>query len=243
MRERLQKIISAAGVASRRAAERLIEDGTVTVNGETAVLGQSADIETDIICVNGRQIEIEAERSYIMLNKPRGYVTTMSDEHGRKTVRELTESAGKRLYPVGRLDLDTEGLLILTDDGELANALMHPSHEVEKVYEVTVSGEDIDASLAVLRSALVIDGYKIKPAKAEIVSSARQSTVLHITISEGRNRQVRKMCDAANLRVIRLRRISEGTLSLGTLPTGKWRYLEKNEIELMKKIIFPPSER
>lgn len=237
MTERLQKIISAAGVTSRRAAERLIEDGKVTVNGVTAFLGQSADADRDEICIDGRPVKATQKRAYIMLNKPKGYVTTLSDEKGRRTVADLVNGAGRRLYPVGRLDMDTEGLLIMTDDGSLANRLTHPSHEVEKVYEATVSGADINSSLKVLRSALVIDGRAIKPAKVEVKDLQDERFVLHITISEGRNRQVRKMCDLAGLELHRLRRIAEGGLSLGRMKSGQWRYLTENEIKMLKKII------
>jgi len=237
MAERLQKIISAAGIASRRAAERLIENGSVTVNGDVATVGQSADILVDIICVNGKQITSSEERVYIILNKPRGYVTTLSDERGRKTVADLVSGVGRRLYPVGRLDMDTEGLLIMTDDGELANALMHPSHEVAKIYEATVSGAEINAALEILRSALVIDGYKIKPARVEVRSMLEEKYVLQITITEGKNRQVRRMCEQASLTVHRLRRVAEGTLTLGKLRSGQWRNLTENEIGGLKKII------
>lgn len=237
MQQRLQKIISAAGIASRRAAEKLIDDGRVTVNAQTAVIGQSADLDSDVICVDGRPIAVNAERRYIMLNKPRGYVTTMKDEKGRKTVAELVKDVGCRLYPVGRLDMDSEGLLIMTDDGELANKLMHPSHQVKKTYETTVSGNNINAALPILRSALEIDGYRIKPAQVEVKDVDGERYILHVGISEGRNRQVRKMCEQAGLKVHRLKRISEGTLRLGDLNTGHWRELDKNEIKELKKII------
>lgn len=237
MQQRLQKIISAAGLASRREAERLISGGRVTVNGETAVLGQSADPERDVIRVDGRTAAVSGCRTYIMLNKPRGYVTTLRDERGRRTVADLVRDAGVRLYPVGRLDMDSEGLLIMTDDGELANRLMHPAHTVKKTYETKVSGADINSALPILRSALEIDGYQIRPAQVEVKRAEEDGYVLHITISEGRNRQVRKMCAAAGLKVHRLRRISEGSLSLGNLKTGEWRKLTQNEISQLKKII------
>lgn len=237
MPERLQKIISSAGIASRRAAEELIRAGRVTVNGETASLGMSADAETDLVCLDGRPLRVREAHTYIMLNKPRGYVTTMSDERGRKTVAELVADAGARVLPAGRLDLDSEGLLLMTDDGELINCLTHPSHGVEKTYETTVSGADMDAVLPVLRSALVIDGKRIRPARVELAGEAGERKVLRITISQGLNRQVRKMCAAAGLRVHRLRRVSEGPLTLGTLAPGRWRPLTENEIKQLKKII------
>ena len=234
MTQRLQKIISAAGVCSRRAAEKLITEGRVTVNGATAALGMSADEELDDIRVDGKSISVSEAKTYIMLNKPRGFVTTMSDEKGRRTVRDLIESAGERLYPVGRLDMDSEGLLICTNDGELANRLMHPRYEMKKTYETLVSGAPMESALPILRSALVIDGYTITPAEAEYIGSEDGKQLLAITISEGRNRQVRKMCEQASLQVHRLRRVSEGVLKLGELPVGKWRYLTENEISSLK---------
>lgn len=237
MRQRLQKIISCAGAASRRAAEELIRAGRVTVNGETAALGMSADPDTDAVCLDGRRLRPVQAHTYIMLNKPRGYVTTMSDERGRKTAAELVADAGARLLPVGRLDLDSEGLLLMTDDGELINRLTHPSHGVEKTYETTVSGADMDAALPVLRSALVIDGQRIRPARVELADDRGERKLLRITVSQGINRQVRKMCAAAGLRVHRLRRVSEGPLLLGELGPGRWRRLTENEIEELKKII------
>lgn len=237
MTERLQKILSSAGIASRRAAEKMIAEGRVAVNGATASLGMSADPEIDEITVDGARVGARQAMRYIMLNKPRGYVTTLSDERGRRNVAQLVSSAGVRLYPVGRLDMDSEGLLIMTNDGELANKLMHPSHSVKKTYETTVRGTDINKALPVLRSPLEIDGYRIRPAEVEVKDYEDGAYILHITISEGRNRQVRKMCDAAGLKVMRLRRISEGELHLGELPTGKWRELSENEIRQLKKII------
>lgn len=231
MAERLQKLISAAHIASRRAAEQMIMQGRVTVNGRVASLGESADPAVDTVLVDGKPLTLCEAHTYIMLNKPRGFVTTLSDEQGRRTVADLVRDAGVRLYPVGRLDLDSDGLLIMTDDGELANALMHPRHVVDKVYRTEVEG-DVEAALPILRSAMEIDGYRIRPATVEVAGEC----VLHITIHEGRNRQVRKMCAAAGLRVRRLTRISEGPLSLGELPLGKWRLLTENEIEALKRI-------
>lgn len=237
MLQRLQKIISSAGLASRRAAEELIKAGRVTVNGRKASLGDSADMDMDVVCLDGRALRPLCEHTYIMLNKPRGYVTTMSDERGRKTVVELVTGTGARVLPVGRLDLDSEGLLIMTDDGDLINRLTHPSHGVEKTYETTVSGADMDTALPQLRSAMVIDGQQIRPARVELARDFGDQKLLRITISQGMNRQVRKMCAAAGLRVHRLRRVSEGPLSLGCLAPGQWRMLTENEIEVLKKII------
>lgn len=237
MKERLQKLISSAGLASRRAAEELIKQGRVEVNGETASLGMSADPELDDIRVNGKRLRISGTRVYIMLNKPRGYVTTLSDEKGRKTVAELVKGAGRRLYPVGRLDLNSEGLLIMTDDGEAANALMHPSHEVGKTYRVTVSGREPEAAVRELEALREVDGEPIRPAQVSFAGETGEGKyMLDVTIHEGRNRQVRKMCAAAGLEVRRLVRIAEGELSLGGLQTGKWRHLTSEELDWLLKL-------
>ena len=237
MKERLQKLISGAGIASRRAAEKLILSGRVTVNGETATLGMGANLDKDIVEVDGVRIGEMSERMYIMLNKPRGYVTTLSDEKGRRTVAELVEGAGRRLYPVGRLDLNSEGLLIMTDDGEAANALMHPAHEVEKVYSVTVRGRVTQRQVAAMEALRAIDGKEIRPAKVKLLSSDDEFTRLRFTIHEGRNRQVRRMCESVNLVVTRLVRTSEGELKLGKLPSGRWRLLTGDEVGYIKSLI------
>lgn len=237
MKERLQKLISSAGLASRRAAEELIKQGRVKVNGETASLGMSADPELDDIRVNGKRLRISGTRVYIMLNKPRGYVTTLSDEKGRKTVAELVKGADRRLYPVGRLDLNSEGLLIMTDDGEAANALMHPSHEVGKTYRVTVSGREPEAAVRELEALREVEGEPIRPAQVSLAGETGEGKyMLDVTIHEGRNRQVRKMCAAAGLEVRRLVRIAEGELSLGGLQTGKWRHLTSEELDWLLKL-------
>lgn len=237
MKERLQKLISSAGLASRRAAEELIKQGRVKVNGETASLGMSADPELDDIRVNGKRLRISGTQVYIMLNKPRGYVTTLSDEKGRKTVAELVKGAGRRLYPVGRLDLNSEGLLIMTDDGEAANALMHPSHEVGKTYRVTVSGREPEAAVRELEALREVEGEPIRPAQVSLAGETGEGKyMLDVTIHEGRNRQVRKMCAAAGLEVRRLVRIAEGELSLGGLQTGKWRHLTSEELDWLLKL-------
>ena len=235
MQERLQKLIAASGLCSRRAAEGLIEQGRVEINGVVASLGQSADESRDTITVDGKPLRREAGRTYIMLNKPRGYITTMSDDRGRKTVAQLTQDVGVRVFPVGRLDLDSEGLLIMTDDGELANRLTHPSNEVEKTYHVRVRGGDLNKAIAVLSSPLVLDGKPIKPAKIRLLDDTPEGALLSVTISEGRNRQVRRMCEMAKLRVLRLKRVSEGGINLGTLPTGKWRALNAKELASLQK--------
>ena len=217
MEERLQKILSAHGVSSRRAAEGYLSAGRVTVNGCTARVGDKADPERDDIRVDGRPLRRPARRTYLMLNKPRGYVTTLSDEKGRRTVAELVAGCGARVWPVGRLDLDSEGLLLLTDDGALTHALLHPSHE--------------DAALPVLRGPMELDGYALRPAR---VTPAGEG-VLSVVIHEGRNRQVRRMCAAAGLRVRRLQRVLEGELCLGALPVGAWRHLTGEELCLLRK--------
>ena len=235
MQMRLQKLIAASGYCSRRAAESLIADGRVAVNGVIAGIGQSADDSRDEITIDNVPLRREAGRTYIMLNKPRGYVTTMSDERGRRTVAELTEDVGARVFPVGRLDLDSEGLLLMTDDGELANLLMHPKNEVEKTYHVRTRGGNLDKALAFLGTPMEIDGKPISPAKIRLLDSSGDGALISVTISEGRNRQVRKMCDKAGLRVLRLKRVSEGGISLGSLPAGKWRFLNAKEIASLQK--------
>lgn len=229
MAERLQKIISAAGLMSRRAAEEYIEAGRVKLNGEVAKLGDKAE-ETDVITVDGKPLPCAGGKTYIMLNKPRGYVTTMSDEKGRKNVTELICGQG-RVYPVGRLDMYSEGLLIMTNDGDFANTLMHPSHEFKKTYRTWVQGEDVGIAVEYLRGELDIGDYIVRADNVDIESLIPGGAVLLITISEGRNRQVRKMCACVGLKVTRLMRISEGPLELGTLPIGKWRHLTESEIK------------
>lgn len=235
MEQRLQKIIASSGLCSRRAAEKLIDEGRITVNGRVASIGDSADDEKDLILIDSNPLPKNGQRTYIILNKPRGYITAMSDDRGRKTVAELTKEVGERVYPVGRLDYDSEGLLIMTNDGELSHKLMHPSSNIKKTYETRVKGEGIESAVRTLRSPLVIDGYKINPAEVKLMNLTENGAVLSITISEGKNRQIRKMCEQAGLEVIRLKRVSEGSLKLGSLPVGKWRYLTEAEIENLQK--------
>lgn len=231
MTERLQKILSARGVASRRAAEKMIEEGRVSVNGAIAVLGQVADAEVDVILLDGKPLPTGSEHIYIMLHKPRGYVTTLSDEKGRKTAAELVKTCGVRVYPVGRLDMDSEGLLLFTNDGEFANALMHPKHEVDKAYLTWV--EDFsEEAIGRLKRPVELDGYRIRAPKVRIVKPG----LLEITIHEGRNRQVRRMCEAAGMRVTRLKRVREGELQLGDLPLGAWRYLSNEEVKKLHDV-------
>ena len=236
MKERLQKLISAAGIASRRAAETMILEGRVTVNGLPASLGMSADPDADNVCVDGEPITIEKRRRYIVLNKPRGYVTTMKDERGRPTVAELTADAGTRLYPVGRLDMDSEGLVILTDDGAAANSLMHPRHEVNKVYTVFVQGADIKSSIRRMQAMDELDGERIRPPQVTLIELKGNSAELQITIHEGKNRQIRRMCRAVDLHVNRLIRIAEGAILLGDLAAGKWRSMTKDEISFLQEL-------
>lgn len=237
MIQRLQKIISAAGIASRRASETMIAEGRVTVNGKTATVGMSADPDVDTILVDGEPISISARRRYIILNKPRGYVTTLKDEFDRPTVAELVADAGGRLYPVGRLDMDSEGLLIMTDDGELANALMHPSHEVNKLYTVFVQGQDIKASVKALQAMDNLEGEPIAKPQVMLIELKGTGAELQITIHEGKNRQIRRMCKACGLGVSRLIRIAEGPVILGDLPLGKWRNMTRDEISFLQKLI------
>ncbi len=237
MIQRLQKIISAAGIASRRASETMIEEGRVKVNGRVATLGMSADPDVDTVEVDGNVISIAARRRYIILHKPRGYVTTMKDERGRPTVAELVEDAGDRLYPVGRLDMDSEGLLIMTNDGELANALMHPSHEVNKLYNVFVQGEDIKGSVRALQAMDRLEGEPIAKPQVMLIELKGKTAELQITIHEGKNRQIRRMCKACGLGVNRLVRVAEGPILLGELPCGRWRSMTKEEISYLQKLI------
>lgn len=230
MRERLQKLISGSGLMSRRAAEKLIAEGRVTVNGRKAMVGEKADPETDTVLIDGRPLDADTVKTYVMLNKPKGYVTTMSDEKGRKNVSMLVADAGIRLYPVGRLDLNSEGLLIMTNDGDFANRLMHPSNDILKTYEVRVTGDDIKGALDVLSGPIEIDGTVVNAKSVELKALSSCDAVLQITIGEGKNREVRKMCAYAGLKVKELRRIKEGSLELGGLKSGKWRYLTPEEI-------------
>jgi len=233
MAERLQKILSARGVASRRKAEEMIEKGLVTVNGGVAMLGDSADPETDIILVEGKPLPDKQEYVYILLHKPRGYVTTLSDEKGRPNAAQLLSDCGVRVYPVGRLDMDSEGLLLFTNDGDFANALMHPKHEVKKTYDTWVTGYVPGAEVR-LSQPIELDGYTIRPPRVKLIRAEGKKAKFQITIHEGRNRQVRRMCEAAGMTVTRLKRIKEGNLSLGDLPLGKWRYLTPDEVAEMK---------
>lgn len=234
MEERLQKLLSAAGVCSRRAAETYITSGRVTVNGAPAELGQRADPEKDVILVDGQPLRAKEEHVYLLLNKPRGYVTTLSDEKGRKNVAELTADCGVRVYPVGRLDLDSEGLLLMTNDGDLMQHLLHPSGEVNKTYHVSVYGPVAGAEKK-LSAITDLEGEKIRPAQVKVLRRGAEAAELAITIHEGKNRQIRRMCAQCGLTVKRLRRVKEHTLELGDLAPGKWRHLTEAEVEALKK--------
>ena len=233
MKERLQKILSARGVASRRKAEEMISTGLVTVNGQTAALGDTADPDVDEIRIDGAPLPEKEGNVYILLHKPRGYVTTLSDEKGRPNAAQLVADCGVRVYPVGRLDMDSEGLLLFTNDGEFANSLMHPKHEVKKTYDTWVTGYFPGAEVRLSRS-ITLDGYTIRPPKVKLIRAEGKKAKFRITIHEGRNRQVRRMCEAAGMQCTRLRRVREGNLALGDLPLGKWRYLTPEEVAALK---------
>ncbi len=231
MTERIQKLISAAGLMSRRAAEEAIAAGRVEVNGEKAGLGDRADPAADRITVDGKELPRTEEKLYLMLNKPRGYVTTLHDEKGRRNVTELMTGLDARVYPVGRLDMYSEGLLLLTNDGDFANRVMHPSHEVTKTYRTWVTGADIEKAVKTLRRPMEIDGATVRAQGVDIEQSFPGGALLNVRIGEGRNRQVRKMCEQAGLKVTRLQRIAEGGVELGSLKSGCWRRLTGDEIK------------
>ena len=233
MTERVQKLLAAAGLCSRRTAEEWIAAGRVTVNGQAAHIGDKADPETDTVAVDGRPVGRAAGHVYIMLHKPRGYVTTLSDERGRRTAAELVKDCGVRVYPVGRLDRDSEGLLLFTNDGQLTHALLHPSHQVDKTYIVSVTGAE-DGSAARLAAVDKLDGESIVPAQVEELHRSGTAAEYRVVIHQGKKRQIRRMCAAAGLEVTRLCRVAEGGLRLGGLPPGKWRYLTEEELGLIR---------
>lgn len=233
MKERIQKILSQRGVASRRQAEQMILDGRISCNGAVCALGDVADADTDTLLLDGKPLPSKGKSVYIMLNKPKGYVTTLSDEKNRKNVAQLVAQCGVRVYPVGRLDMDSEGLLLLTNDGDFANRIMHPRGCVDKIYSVEVKGYT-PQRLEQLKKPIYLDGYRIAPPQVNLVSSDQDLATIRITIHEGRNRQVRRMCARAGMQVKRLIRIQEGTLRLGNLPSGMWRFLTADELEAMQ---------
>jgi len=239
MEERLQKILSAQGICSRRAAEAYIAAGRVRVNGRPAHLGDKANTERDEITVDGALICRTKHLMYLMLNKPRGYVTTLSDEKGRKTVAELVKGCGSRVWPVGRLDLDTDGLLLLTNDGAWTNLLTHPGREVEKEYRVWVNGDTTQGAARMAALTELEDGTAICTPNVCVLSDG----LLSVTIHEGKNRQVRRMCALSGLGVKRLQRVREGGLLLGDLPIGKWRILETAEVERLRTEGMPTCKK
>lgn len=231
---KLQKYFSDCGILSRRAAEEEIKQGKVTVNGECAFLGMRIFPDVDVVVYKGARVRAQSEEKlYILLNKPRGIVTTLSDEKGRPTVLSLISGLGARVYPVGRLDIDSDGLLLLTNDGALTNKLTHPRHKIPKIYNVTVKGEVTEGALTLLSSPLVIDGYKIQPVEVEIIKKEPSQTILKMTLYEGRNRQIRKMCALADLKITRLTRVALGNIALGSLEVGKWRFLTQSETDYL----------
>ncbi len=232
MRERLQKILASAGITSRRKAEKLILEGRVVVNGTAASLGDSADLETDRIIVDGRAVETAQTHLYLALYKPRGYLSSVSDERGRKTVTDLVSGCGTRVYPIGRLDLQSEGLLLLTNDGEFANLVSHPRYENEKTYFVSVRGE-VETKLPALMLPIEIEGKMTRPAEVEVLSDDGEKAKLRFTIREGRNRQVRRICETAGLEVTRLVRYSEGCVTIDGLRPGQWRRLTDQEVQTL----------
>ena len=233
---RIQKFISDCGVMLRRAAEKEIEAGHVTVNGKRALIGQKINPVHDKVKVGGKPCRRTEEKVYVMLNKPRGYVTTMSDEKGRKCIPELMKELPERVYPCGRLDMESEGLLLLTNDGTVADKLMHPRNHLEKIYHVKVRTEIAPEVITRLNEPMVIDGYKIKPVTVALIAKKDGATTLRFTLSEGRNRQIRKMCEQVGLEVMRLRRIAVGELNIGTLRPGQWRFLNHSETEYLKNL-------
>lgn len=239
---RLQKMLADCGVASRRKSEELIEKGKVKVNGKIAKIGDKVDPYSDKVYVFGKRVTASAKPKYryIMLNKPRGVLTTMSDEKGRKCIADLVRDIPERVYPIGRLDKDSEGLLLFTNDGEFANHIMHPKKHVNKVYRVSVRPDIADMQVSKLESGVVIDGRKTAPAQVRVVSRDKNAdrAVLEMVLREGRNRQIRKMCEAVGLDVIRLKRTAIGGVKLGGLKLGAYR--ELSEIEL-KKLMADPN--
>lgn len=233
---RIQKYISDCGLMSRRAAEKEIALGHFTVNGERAEIGMKIVPGLDKVAYKGKPVTGGAKKLYVMLYKPRGYVTTMSDEEGRRCIPELLKDIPDRVYPCGRLDMDSEGLLILTNDGEVANKLMHPKNHVEKIYHVKIKTEIAPEKLEALNGPMEIDGYKIKPVKVSIIERKEGYTVLKFVLCEGRNRQIRKMCEQLELQILRLKRVTVGELTIGMLTPGKWKYMNFKEISYLKNL-------
>ena len=234
---RLQKYLSTIGLISRRAAEKEIKAGKIKVNGMPAELGQKISPDKDRVTYKGKLVsaKVSNRKVYIMLNKPRGYVTTLSDDKSRKCVADLIKDVETRVYPIGRLDMDSEGLLLFTNDGELANKLTHPKHRIPKIYHVKVKGEITPEQLKKLKSPMVIDDYEILPVDCQIVTRRDNFTVIRMELYEGRNRQIRKMCEQTELEITKLQRVAIGNIKLGDLTPGTWRHLTKTQIEYLKK--------
>lgn len=235
-RIRLQKFLSESGVASRRKAEEMIEAGRIRVNGRVARLGDKVDPVRDKVTVSGKRVVSQKEKVYIMLHKPRGFVTTMNDEQDRKCVAELVEDVGVRVFPVGRLDRNSEGLLIMTNDGEFSNKLTHPSSYVNKTYRVTVKGSVSDEKVDKLATGIMLDGRPTAPCDVHVIDRKTDRTVLIFVIHEGRNRQIRRMCEEVGLEVIRLKRTEIAGVKLGMLPQGKWRPLNEKEMRHLTNV-------
>ncbi|MDO4830415.1 MAG: pseudouridine synthase [Clostridia bacterium] len=234
---RLQKFISQCGIASRRKAEELILNGSVKVNGKTAILGDKVTSE-DKVFVKGKRIVLPKTKfRYIMLNKPRGFITTMNDERGRKCVAQLVENVGERVYPIGRLDKDSEGMLVFTNDGEFANKVMHPRNGVYKIYRVTVRPSVDEEQLVKLETGVELDGKKTAPAIVHVIHKEQGRVVLEMILHEGKNREIRRMCEAVGLEVARLKRTQIGGVKMGMLKQGDWRDLTENEV---KKLLSNP---
>lgn len=233
---RLQKYLSQCSVASRRAAEQLIEQGKVKINGRKAILGDKVDPKHDKVLVSGKPVIMSDEKMYVMLHKPRGFVTTLSDEQGRKCVADLVQDAGVRLFPVGRLDRNSEGLLLMTNDGEFANLLTHPSRHVSKVYRVTVREKPDEMKLALISNGMEIDGEKMLPCDVSVIEKHDDRTVLRFVLYEGKNREIRKLCAAVGLTVIRLKRTEIAGIKLGMLPQGRWRELNEKEVKKLMSV-------
>jgi 23S rRNA pseudouridine2605 synthase len=232
---RLQKILSDCGVASRRKSEEFLAAGRVSVNGIPAKIGDKADPQKDAVTLDGRPVRAQGEKVYLMLHKPRGYITTMHDEMERKCVAELVRGVSERVYPVGRLDRESEGLLLMTNDGGFANAMTHPSRHVPKVYRVTVRPGIREDQLNQIAEGMMIDGRKTAPAGVRVLTEEPGRAVLEIILREGRNREIRKMCEQLGLETARLKRTAFGCLRLGMLPPGKWRRLTEWEVTALKK--------
>lgn len=240
---RLQKFLSECGAASRRKAEELIVSGAVRVNGQVVTLGTRIDPDRDKVTLHGRRVVRQRQNVYVMLHKPRGFVTTMSDEMDRKCVAELVQDVGTRVYPVGRLDRESEGLLLMTNDGAFAQMLMHPSHHIGKTYRVTVRPTVTDEQITQLTTGMMIDGRRTAPAEVRIVTREPERVVMEVILYEGRNRQIRKMCEALGLEVARLKRTAIGNVKLGMLHPGDWRQLTDREVASLTALAKAPQPK